>query len=113
MARRRRKKAGVFLTPPEVEKMREAGRFAASLLDEVETMIEPGLTTAAIDAFVQSASKKRGARSATLGYTGGGPPPVPRPLLYVGQPCGLPRYSQPQPRASRWRHHQRGRDPGH
>lgn len=79
MARRkRRRNQSVILQPHEVEKMRTVGRFAASLLDQVEKMIEPGLTTEAIDAFVHNETEKRGAISAPLGYPAGSAHPFPK-----------------------------------
>ena len=58
--------------------MREAGRFAASMLDHIATMIEPGINTEQIDAYVVAETKKRGARSATLGYPAGSRHPFPK-----------------------------------
>ncbi|MCA9314659.1 MAG: type I methionyl aminopeptidase [Planctomycetes bacterium] len=79
MVRRRRKpERAVILTPEEVEGMRVAGQFAAGLLDHVARMIEPGLTTAEIDAYVAEETKRRGGRSAPLGYPAGGRHPFPR-----------------------------------
>lgn len=70
MPRRARKKRNqaIVLTPPEVEKMRVVGRFAASLLQHIDTMIEPGLTTEDIDEYVGRATRERGGISAPLGY---------------------------------------------
>ena len=50
--------------------MRAAGRFAASILDEVAPLVEPGATTAAIDDFVRGRMLDAGALPATLGYRG-------------------------------------------
>ncbi len=79
MARRkRRRNQPVILQPHEVEKMRTVGRFAASLLDRVAKMIEPGLTTEDIDRFVHEETTKRGAISAPLGYPAGSAHPFPK-----------------------------------
>ena len=79
MARRRRKpQRAIVLTPDEVEGMRTAGRFAGGLLDRVAAMIEPGLTTGAIDRFVAEETARVGGRSAPLGYPAGGRHPFPR-----------------------------------
>lgn len=67
------------LSPDERQAMREAGHFAAELLDIVEREIRPGLSTAAIDRLVDEVTRARGARSAPYGYGGrhGGTPPFP------------------------------------
>jgi methionyl aminopeptidase len=59
--------------------MREAGRFAAELLDVVAREIRPGLSTADIDRIVDEMTRARGGRSAPYGYGGrsGGTPPFP------------------------------------
>jgi len=67
----------VMLTPDEVAKMRVVGRFASSILDRVEKMIEPGLSTAAIDQAVDEMTRARGATSAPYGYQPRGTPPFP------------------------------------
>lgn len=58
--------------------MRTVGRFAASLLDAVEAMIEPGITTEAIDQLVDRLTRERGAISAPYGYPAGGAHPFPK-----------------------------------
>ncbi len=72
------RKGPVRLTPEDLEKMREVGAFACSLLDEIEQMIEPGITTGAIDDLVDARTQKRGAISATLGYPKGSAHPFPK-----------------------------------
>jgi len=63
-------------TMPEVksgerlERMRRACRAAANVLAEVESLIEPGVTTDAIDALVHDACIKRGAYPSPLNYRG-------------------------------------------
>ncbi|MDJ0975025.1 MAG: type I methionyl aminopeptidase [Planctomycetota bacterium] len=61
-----------------IEKMRVVGRFACSLLDMVEAMVRPGITTLDIDKAVHRATRERGAVSAPYGYTGGGAHPFPK-----------------------------------
>lgn len=79
MVRRRRPRRGsVILTPAEVMKMREVGQFAATLLDRIEPMIRPGVTTEAIDRAVHEATKARGAVSAPFLYPPGGITPFPK-----------------------------------
>ena len=52
------------------EGMRRAGRLAAQILDEVAPMVEPGVTTAAIDDKIRELMLDGGAAPATLGYRG-------------------------------------------
>jgi len=54
----------------DFEGMRVAGRLAAEILDEVAALVEPGVTTAAIDAFIEERVTAAGAKSATIGYRG-------------------------------------------
>jgi methionyl aminopeptidase len=50
--------------------MRRAGRLAAEILDEIAPMVQPGVTTAAIDDKVRELTLDGGAVPATLGYRG-------------------------------------------
>ena len=50
--------------------MRKAGRLAAEILDEVTTMVEPGVTTAQLDEAIRGMMLDAGAVPATLGYRG-------------------------------------------
>jgi len=68
----------VILTPEERDQMRVVGRFAASLLDAVEEILRPGITTGEIDRLVDRLTRERGGISAPLGYLGGGSHPFPR-----------------------------------
>ena len=52
--------------------MREAGRIAALILDDVGALVRPGATTAEIDDFIRSEVTRHGAVSATIGYKGYG-----------------------------------------
>jgi methionyl aminopeptidase len=52
------------------EGMRAAGRLAASILDEVADMVEPGITTQSVDDRVREMTLDAGAVPATLGYRG-------------------------------------------
>ncbi|AIT79906.1 MULTISPECIES: type I methionyl aminopeptidase [Novosphingobium] len=56
--------------PEAFEGMRKAGRLAAAILDEVASMVEPGVTTAEIDDKVRELTLDGGAVPATLGYRG-------------------------------------------
>ncbi len=50
--------------------MRAAGRLAATILDDVGPLVEPGVTTEALDDFIRGRVDKAGAVSATIGYRG-------------------------------------------
>jgi methionyl aminopeptidase len=50
--------------------MRVAGRCAAEILDMVAPLVQPGVTTGALDAFITDEIARRGVVSATIGYKG-------------------------------------------
>lgn len=50
--------------------MRSAGRVAAEILDGVAPLVQPGVTTAALDDYIRTEVERRGATSATIGYKG-------------------------------------------
>jgi len=50
--------------------MRAAGRLAAEILDDVAALVAPGVTTEALDRFIEDRVAAAGARSATIGYRG-------------------------------------------
>ena len=56
--------------PAAFESMRKAGRLAAEILDAIAPMVQPGVTTAAIDDKVREMTLAGGAVPATLGYRG-------------------------------------------
>ncbi|WP_390550163.1 type I methionyl aminopeptidase [Qipengyuania sp. MTN3-11] len=56
--------------PEGFEGMRRAGQLAASILDDIATMVAPGVTTAAIDDRVRELTLAAGAVPATMGYRG-------------------------------------------
>ena len=58
------------LSPGDVEAMRDAGALVRELLDTVEAMVEPGVTTNEIDAVVHDQIIANGAYPACLGYMG-------------------------------------------
>ena len=59
--------------------MRIVGRFAAGLLDQIDGMIEPGISTGEIDDFVDRETRKAGGISAPMGYQPRGiPTPFPK-----------------------------------
>ncbi|OYX44935.1 MAG: type I methionyl aminopeptidase [Rhodobacterales bacterium 32-67-9] len=50
--------------------MQAAGRLAAEILDDVAALVEPGVTTEALDRFIEDRVEAAGAKSATIGYRG-------------------------------------------
>lgn len=56
--------------PDGFEGMRRAGRLAAQILDEIAPMVQPGVSTAAIDDKVREMTLAGGAVPATMGYRG-------------------------------------------
>ena len=56
--------------PADFAGMRTAGRLAAKILDEVAALVEPGVPTEALDAFIEERVNAAGAKSATIGYRG-------------------------------------------
>lgn len=60
----------VLLSKREIEKMRQAGRLAAELLDYLEPMVKPGVSTLELNDAAEEWTQKQGAKSAPLGYHG-------------------------------------------
>jgi methionyl aminopeptidase len=56
--------------PEAFEAMRRAGRLAAEILDALVPLVQPGVTTAALDDVVRDMTMAGGAVPATLGYRG-------------------------------------------
>lgn len=61
----------VLLSSREIAKMRQAGRLAAKLLDYLEPMVKPGVSTLELNDAAELWTQKHGARSAPLGYNAG------------------------------------------
>jgi len=59
-----------YKSPREIEKMREAGKIVAEVLDLISENIRPGITTRALDKLAAEHFSKRNARAAFLGYQG-------------------------------------------
>lgn len=57
-------------TDEEIDRMRRAGGLACELLDYVETLIQPGTSTLALNDALEAYTQERGARSAPLNYKG-------------------------------------------
>lgn len=58
----------VIKKPHEIEKMRQAGETAASILNQLADMLTPGMTTGEVDARAGELMGEAGVRSAFLGY---------------------------------------------
>lgn len=68
---RRRRTQGVELkTAEEVEIMRQAATIVATVLKEIEAMVEPGLSTADLDAYAEQRIRGLGATPSFKGYHG-------------------------------------------
>ncbi|MDJ0702580.1 MAG: type I methionyl aminopeptidase [Leptolyngbyaceae cyanobacterium MO_188.B28] len=65
-----------LLSKREIEKMRRAGRLAAKLLDHLEPMVRPGISTLELNDEAERWTQAHGAKSAPLGY---GPTESPFP----------------------------------
>lgn len=64
----------VLLSAREIEKMRQAGRLAAQLLEYLGKMVKPGISTYELNQEAEKWTQAKGAKSAPLGY---GSPPFP------------------------------------
>jgi methionyl aminopeptidase len=60
----------VILSQREIEKMRRAGSLAAKLLQHLEPLVKPGVSTLQLNDEAERWTQKHGAKSAPLGYKG-------------------------------------------
>jgi methionyl aminopeptidase len=65
----------VLLSAREMDKMRRAGQLAANLLNHLEPMVQPGVSTQALNNEAEHWLQAHNAISATLGYAPPGYPP--------------------------------------
>lgn len=65
----------VLLSSRELDKMRRVGRLAANLLNYLEPMVQPGISTQMLNDEADRWIRAHGAVSATLGYAPPGYPP--------------------------------------
>ncbi|AGF52982.1 methionine aminopeptidase [Synechocystis sp. PCC 6803] len=65
----------VLLSARELDKMRRVGQLAANLLNHLESMVQPGVSTQALNDEATRWMEDHGAISATLGYAPPGYPP--------------------------------------
>lgn len=64
-------------TKEEFEKMRVIGKYTCNLLNEIENIIKPGISTYDIDKYSAEYIEKHSLKSACLGYMGSGKTPFP------------------------------------
>lgn len=57
-------------SPKEIERMRESGRIASSILQQLAATVAPGVSTKEIDDLAADLMEKNGCKSAFLGYRG-------------------------------------------
>lgn len=67
---RRRQRAGVVKTDPEIAIMRQASTIVATVLKEMGERIEPGMTTADLDQYAEQRIRDMGATPSFKGYYG-------------------------------------------
>ena len=64
-------------TRREIALMHEAGRHVAEILEELEELVAPGITTLELDRFAEKKIQERGVVSSFKGYDPYGLPPYP------------------------------------
>ena len=70
----------VILSGRELNKMRRVGQLAADLLDYLEPMVQPGISTQELNDAAVKWTKDRGATNAPLGYAPPGHPTFPKSI---------------------------------
>ncbi|MDJ0570719.1 MAG: type I methionyl aminopeptidase [Pleurocapsa sp. MO_192.B19] len=55
---------------PEIEKMRRSAKIVATVLKEIEAMVQPGMTTADLDEYAEKRIRQMGATPSFKGYYG-------------------------------------------
>lgn len=70
----------VLLSDRELDKMRQVGKLAASLLKHLEPLVQPGVSTQALNDEAERWTQAHGAISAQLGYAPPGHSPFPRSI---------------------------------
>ncbi len=67
-------------SPSEIQKIRVSCQIIAELLESLQELVKPGVSTLKLDQFAEDFIAKRGARPAFKGYTIPGLPPFPGTL---------------------------------
>ena len=70
----------VLLSARELAKMRRVGQLAANLLDHLDPMVQPGVSTQELNDEAERWTQANGAISAQLGYAPPGHPPFTRSI---------------------------------
>jgi methionyl aminopeptidase len=65
-----RQRHGVIKTPEEIQIMRQSSKIVATVLKEISEWVEPGMTTADLDAHAEKRIREMGATPSFKGYHG-------------------------------------------
>jgi methionyl aminopeptidase len=68
--RSRRQRGAEIKSPQEIEIMRRSTAIVATVLKEISTLVEPGMTTADLDAYAEKRIREMGATPSFKGYHG-------------------------------------------
>jgi methionyl aminopeptidase len=68
--RARRQRGVEIKSPQEIEIMRRSAAIVATVLKEISTLVEPGMTTADLDAYAEKRIREMGATPSFKGYHG-------------------------------------------
>jgi methionyl aminopeptidase len=67
----KRRRQGIEIkSAPEIEIMRQASRIVATVLKEIAALVQPGMTTADLDAYAEKRIREMGATPSFKGYHG-------------------------------------------
>jgi methionyl aminopeptidase len=67
----KKSKRGIHLkSPQEIEIMRQSGKIVAAILKEISEIVQPGMTTADLDAYAEKRIREMGATPSFKGYHG-------------------------------------------
>jgi methionyl aminopeptidase len=67
----KKSRRGIHLkSPEEIAKMRQAAKIVATVLQEIQAMVEPGMTTADLDYYAEKEIRAMGATPSFKGYYG-------------------------------------------
>ncbi|EAW36360.1 type I methionyl aminopeptidase [Lyngbya sp. PCC 8106] len=67
----KKKRRGIHIkSPQEIEIMRQSSKIVATILKEIAAMVQPGMTTADLDAYAEKRIREMGATPSFKGYYG-------------------------------------------